>query len=152
MKKWYISVQLQTGQLGNINIKGTPSITGSIPDFCIAPAIVRPADSLTINRGGDNAATIAWTATGADAPNTSTLFNPSFTYTNAGPYTIQAVLTNVCGMKDTTFSFEIFNHPKPNAGTDFSVCQKGADVPLLGAPLGRVCSGRGVNTNNNILL
>ncbi len=60
--------------------------------------------------------------------NTSTIENPSHTYTSGGAYTVSATVTTASGTKTETEEIMIYATPVANTAADFEVCSLVANV------------------------
>jgi PKD repeat protein len=80
----------------NVNLVTGAAATPPVANFTV-PVSVCKNQTITLNDNSTNTPTAwSWSLTGA-SPATSTLQNPSVTYTNAGTYTISLVSSNASG-------------------------------------------------------
>ena len=80
----------------------TESVTVTIQEGCTTPATAsftttENNGTVTVSNTSTNADSYAWTATGA-TPASSTVENPTFTYTASGDYSIKLVVSNADGL------------------------------------------------------
>ncbi len=117
-----------------VQLLGSPKFFASDLNFLTTPLAHFEADNTTgclgvsfnlNNQSTANSTTFEWSFP-QGTPSTSTLENPSVTYSEAGTYTASLTVTNSAGSHTATFVDYLEVLPKPSA--DFSFIVTGSDV------------------------
>ncbi len=126
-----------------------------LPPICQTPTTA-PVALFSPSSASSCITTISFTDNSTDIPqswlwnfgdgNTSTIQNPTHTYSNSGVYTVQLVVTNTVGMDSTTQQVTIALPPSPIAN-DIEVCA--GDTAYV--PVTATGFAQWKNTANNII-
>jgi gliding motility-associated-like protein len=110
------------------------------PDFnfsdtvCLPLALVQFTNSTSIADGSESTITYQWNFgdAGANGNDTSSLINPSYTYSNLGPIPVKLTATSLAGCIGDTIIQVNTIHPQPEAGFTFAspgICE-GASIRM----------------------
>jgi large repetitive protein len=103
-----------------------PQVTmAPLPTICAGEAV---SPTATINNCYELVDSYSWTFTGGSPINSSLPVPGSISYPNAGTYTVQLQVSNICGIVNASTPITVLAPPVANAGPDISFCSGGNGV------------------------
>ncbi len=127
---YYVSVKaengagLQSGITTSDGVSVIQSVSQPVASFTYSSPYVCAGTSVNFINMSTNATSYQWTLTGPENYN-SLASNPSFVFTQSGPYTVELIANNTGGSNSYVQTVPITIYPAPiaNAGNDASICQ-----------------------------